>query len=384
MLRLNKFIALIVFTSITLSIFAQSTPIPRTFVRWSPDGSLIASIKNGQLEMINAITGQTQSLAPEVLTNINTVSWSRDGQRFAVGLDNGQVSIWQIMNETITQELARLDHGVSETMGVSGGVSNVDWSYTDAYLVTNGLGGVATQIWETVTYTRIFQAITGTSSFAQWSPTEFTLIVANTQDARILDFSNPSNFRTSVYAYAEWDTLTQAIGETITANQPIGTMVWSPSGNKIAVGTWFGEIWIIDVETQAVTFITQVEMKDTREFFSVWGLIWSQDEQFLYGATSDAGILNWPSWITIWEISTGTVTAEFQADTRIREFGVSPFGGRIVIGTAIPQGQSANTPFAGLQFIVPNPTDARLAELTQTCAQAESAVCDADLAAMQA
>nr|MCU0499325.1 WD40 repeat domain-containing protein [Anaerolineae bacterium] len=367
----------------TFSSLMESAGTSYSFTQWSPNGSYIAQIVDLQFQLIDAANGQTFSLPQSLPTDINVFDWSPDGNRLAIGTDSGKIHIWQIENGTFSQVLAILDHGIGEAMGITGGVGYLDWSYTGAFLVSIGWTASETQIWDTSNYSRIFQAGTGDLSVVQWHPTDNLLAVWNGNDIRILDLNNASNFKSSLYTYSEFMTITQPIGQNL-PELHIGTIAWKPDGTQLAIGSWFDGIWIIDTLTGIASFFTQVEQKDKRDFFGVRGLFWSKDGQFLYGATSDLGIINLPSFITIWDVNRKVVVEEFQTTIRVREFGVSPFGGRIVIGTAIPQGQSANTPFAGLQFIVPNPTDARLAELTQTCAQAESAVCDADLAAMQA
>ncbi|MCU0499232.1 MAG: hypothetical protein MUF87_17910 [Anaerolineae bacterium] len=376
-------LTLTLLSSIRFDSFAQ--PLDTILTSWSADGQWIAWVQHGNLQIFDAISGSTLPLT-ETYGDVRDVDWHPQDNLLAIGRNQGDMVILEVT--TSPTIITILTHGLGKDLDNNPfGVEQVLWSPTGIRLLSSGGSypdNFRTQIWDMSTQTRILSAHNTSVSRGLWFPNDDTRLVFNTGDGyRILDLNI---LTTNELDYNAFHTNTQRINADIVTYLISWPSHWSPDGQNLIIIFASDQMLRVDLTTETVTPFAKLRYQENAIGSSlITDAKWNETRTELYTSVTRLAIdSNNPSQFIIWDAVTGAELAVYPTDAPIAEFGVSPFGGRIVIGTAMPQGQSVNAPFAGLQFIVPNPTDARLAELTQTCAQAESAVCDADLAAMQA
>ncbi|MCU0499231.1 MAG: WD40 repeat domain-containing protein [Anaerolineae bacterium] len=388
MYRLIVITILFISTMLTRS---QATDEKRSYTVWSPSGTLIAYLFQGELQVIDAVSGNQLQLPTLISTDITHIAWHPQNIQLAISSNDGNAYVWEITQQEgqyqIGELLATLIHGRGTVIdNEQRGVEMIAWNRNGNYLITVGWMNDSHQIWDAQTFTPLLKISAGNPwGGAVWSPVSDSLLaIHNFTEIRLLDLDQLELSGLTTISYQQWSNVTAPV-PVYTNEQRIVMVSWYPDGRKLMVSDVMQGLWTINLQTSSAEQFTAIDQSTAYGFpFMFSNLEWNVEGSGFYASLVGGQLERNYTKIVAWDLLSGTSEDISEVDVIVAKIGVSPFGGRIVIGTALPQGQSVNAPFAGLQFIVPNPTDARLAELTQTCAQAESAVCDADLAAMQA
>lgn len=98
-------------------------------VAWSPDGSLLAVGRDGELQVIDANTGQATKILRGAQNAITASAWTNDGKHLAAGNDKGKLWVWSLDTPDTPTALPE-DH--------TGGVNLLRWLDEDKTLASSG------------------------------------------------------------------------------------------------------------------------------------------------------------------------------------------------------------------------------------------------------
>lgn len=313
---------------------------------WQPNGTMIAYIAAGRLNLFDTVSAQNLNILQSVPSDMFIAVWSPDGTKLAASDSNGAIYIWSIASDASTGELLTILRGFENT------VTSLAWSAAGQWLAAARWDGLYTvQVWDMNTFQPILRAKTGNTYKVSWTPTGNVLAISTIGGTYSVNFdqmntSSPMNFAT----FPEFAAIATQIGPSDAA-VPIS---WSPDGTRIAIGNFDGTIRVFNIATSAE--VTSLENTDV-----VTTLKWSPDGSHLAGAVRDGKVL-------VWETSTYQIIANFQSNADIPLLSFSPFGGRLVFGNFTSTDLEATT-VAGdaLQIVVPAPSLERLQTIADAC-----------------
>lgn len=319
-------IMLMAFSLISVSDFAPSMLQDVIATYWSADGSLIAYLHNGSLDVIDAVTGESVWLSNAVPSDIQDVDWHPNRQQIALGSENGTVIVLTLASddddafEAVSLEM--LDYGqYPDIDNVLRGVQDVAWSHDGRYLMASGMmNGITLKIWETGQFTSLLQTGAGVGPQVAWHPSKNMLVIASNIGLRTLDMDVFSESTEPITA-DNWQPYSQEIGQAPN-NEYDGRIAWSNDGTRLAVADRFGRVWLVEVETGDAALFSDLNASSRSRTYLVGSLMWNEDDTRLYGAVSVTHVKN-PHIITaveyyaevrVWDVDTGRVLETFQSD----------------------------------------------------------------------
>ncbi len=279
-------------------------------VRWSPDGTFIASgAMDGTSLLWTAHDGkQHLSLRSTVQPPLAddypwSIDWSSRSEHLSVGFVDGTV---QVVNANSGQRLSSLDHWISR-------LSVVSWSPDERYIALGGSDNIvriyAYPLWQVVatyqehtdsikdvawspdgssiasgsadTTVRIWAPFTGktklicnghtdTVKMVMWSyDSKYLVSTANDQTARIWDIASGRTLQT----YKE------------PGGAPIGEAQWSHNNRLLAIYGGDGKMYIVDAQT--------LQLKQTLTTGVTYSQSWSPDDTQIATANYDNVVRIW-------------------------------------------------------------------------------------------
>jgi len=224
---------------------------------------------------------------------INSISWSPDGTRLALGDDEGAV-------EVITPEGRTLWRRIEE----GGSIWSVDWSPQGDWLASLSDRAVV-RLWDPQTgSSRRLSSPSEPSSFKSslaWSPGSDRLLWTEQNELRVAT----SDSGRLLFSCTDSDVIRAA--------------AWSPDGSRIASCSQNGRVRLWNGESGAPLVIDPQEG-------SLWSLHWSPDGKLLASATFDGTLRVWDP-----VANRGRVARRFDV-TGLRTLSWSPRADRIAIG----------------------------------------------------
>lgn len=195
--------------------------------------------------------------------DVHSFAWSSDGERFATGMDDGRVVLWDT-NRLVPLQQLRLHNGM---------VSAVGWSRDDTVLVATSLDQTVS-VWE-VEERRIRDRLTGHTGFIltlAWNPVDPNVIATSGDDKTVRVWDIVAGRETAVLlhrAFIHVDMAWSWDGALLATVQDYGRAVllwrkgferiharlgrhigrvteirWNPAGNLLAVGDYRSvELW---------------------------------------------------------------------------------------------------------------------------------------------
>lgn len=229
-------------------------------VSWSDDGLSLSTTTDhatsAELAVWESASGALISRAAVDTPRALASAWSADRRQLAIARhDRPQVAIWNVEARTLTTQIDIDDHEVS----------CLSWSPDGQFFVTGSTEGAESPavIWGVLTgdrqpLDRLFPVsssaldpVTGEATVTftheqlevtaiSWSPAGDLIAIAGANEAGPVDI---------------WDLTTNSVRvELYTAYGPAALLAWSPSGDRLAVGTWAGDMSIWSRESGAETF----------------------------------------------------------------------------------------------------------------------------------
>ena len=334
-------------------------------VSWSPDGQYIAiggdsSVSGGvfQIFQFDRVNQSLSLITSQLGTTgeVFSVSWSPDGQYIAVG-GNSSISggVFQVFQfDRINQSL----EFVASALGTAGEVNSVSWSPDGQYIAVGGNSSVSGGVFQVFQFDRINQSLefiasalgtTGEVNAVSWSPDGLYIAVGGTgitgDDFQIFEFDRVNQ------------TLQSVDGDL--AGDGIFSISWSPDGQYIATGgfgsTGSGEefrIWQFNRDTQMLQFVTGIPSGGGGTTgFSVF---WSPDGEYI--AVGGSGLSG--DEFQIWQFNRMSQSLQF-VDGAITAAPInsvfwSPDGEYIAVGGATLSGGNEFQILSGIQFPMKN------------------------------
>lgn len=76
---------------------------PSPLIKWSPDGSYLATIRQGSVIIYDTRTGQTQfTFYESAQGRVTAMEWRNDSQFLALGTEQGDINLWEVFTEQRT------------------------------------------------------------------------------------------------------------------------------------------------------------------------------------------------------------------------------------------------------------------------------------------
>jgi GTPase SAR1 family protein len=207
----------------------------------------------------------------EKAVNIQSISWSPDGQILAAGC-TGAILLWDFETGSLRRTLK----------GHSGPIYQVTWS-PDGRLLATSSTDRSIIIWDGKTgkYLRTLKADSGSVYSLAWSPDGLTLASGSRSRSVLL-----------------WDISTGKIRQKF--NGEAGStyaLAWSPDGQYLAAGFRDGTIPVWNVKGDNLRQTLKSHEGNEESIFSI---VWAEDGQMLFTGSSDRTV-------RIWEAETGAV-----------------------------------------------------------------------------
>jgi hypothetical protein len=232
-------------------------------VKWSPDGSRIASAsKDGTAQVWHAATGQTLLTYRDHMSPVYDMAWSPDGSHVASGSEDKTVQIW---DATTGQRLLTYHNHTDP-------VRSVGWSPDGSRIASGSNGGV--QVWDATTGQRLLtyrgQQFFGDMETVAWSPngkyiasvtraTGGTVEVWDVTTGDSIFFHEiflgsiawSPDSKQIVLSASDFNEGEQSVWDITTGNKVLSlhgltySVAWSPNGKYIASGDEYGtaQIW---------------------------------------------------------------------------------------------------------------------------------------------
>jgi len=308
---------------------------------WSPEGLLACGDESGIIKILDPKTGQKTALLRGHTAAVNSVAWSRDGQRLASAGSDGAVRIWDTEGEQGVRSLS---------------AKNAAWRPDGGALATGGPGGI--EVWNSSTWLRselldregkpwipsMAWSSDGQYLAAAYPEAEGAVRVwfverrqeilrfTADQGGLILSVAWRPNSRHLVTAGMDhkirlWDVTTTNLLQTLVGHeQPISSTVWSPDGRRLATASRDDiiKVWEVDQGRELLHLTTAPSGE--------WGagsqymVSWSPDGDRLAAGSSSGAIV-------IWNANTGEEVLRFDAhSSNMRTLSWSPDGRRLASG----------------------------------------------------
>lgn len=243
----------------------------------SPDGRMVVfvaadhSAQNGDATSYSTVRvyqidqGKLNITNPDSpgqeIQSINTLAWSPDNKRLAIGCADGTIIIWNTSSGTAEHTY----------MGTTGAVESIAWSPDGTLIAFNGMLE-ALRIYK-VDGT-VVSSDAGTSfserSFLSWSP----------DSTRIVTPNGSQNAHSSPFTLQVWD---------VRSSNPLFTfgdldmlqVAWSPDGNTIASLSVTGVLFLYDALNATIIKSYVIPNDPNVDIFRSVQLLWSLDSKYL-------------------------------------------------------------------------------------------------------
>ncbi len=206
-------------------------------VKWSPDGSRIASAsKDGTAQVWHAATGKTLLTYQAHMNPVYDIAWSPDSSRIASGSEDGTVQVW---NATTGQRLLTYrNHAVP--------VYSVGWSPDGSRIASTSKNGPV-KVWDAATGQRLLTHSTDDPfGFADFADTE--MIAWSPNGEYIASVKAESSIR----VLRVWDATT---GDHIFSREiERGNVAWSPDSKHIVSADYPCPVWDITTNKTVLSF----------------------------------------------------------------------------------------------------------------------------------
>jgi len=285
-------------------------------VAWSPDGRRLASVSTDKTVQIwDAIFGKPILSLTDHTDEINDVAWSPDGNKLVSASSDKGVRIW---NVTSGQCLFNYT-------GHSDAVNAVVWSPDGTRIASGSADGIV-RVWYANTGQRISSCTHPATVLAiSWSPYEDKIVSSSPciPDSVWIGIDDITDVPCVVRI---WDANTGAyLSQYSECSYGANSVVWSPDGQKIVLGTTTGVICVWDTSNDRVNFLDSIT--GSRFIGEPYGGIisatWSPDGSRL-AYCSEEGTMR------VWNISTNQRIFSYEGHSGdIRSIAWSPDGNKL-------------------------------------------------------
>ncbi len=304
--------ALICILTINIGIaFTQNDDI--NSITWSNDGDFLAINKNnGAIEIFNVITNQTITIIPPIYGFAYKVEWEPNNQRIATNHVDGIIRVWDVNNGDLLNQIVAVPN-----------ILDLEWSQHERLYISSLEGG--TDVWDMNTYELIEELDFAAYDFS-FSPNEEYLAIGSVRGFTIYNIVTGVNFH-------------------VQSSDVIIHVIWNDEGTKLATINLSGDFSVWNLITNEIEIAFQMQ----------YGVLMRWQSNYLYIANS--GMIN--IWDTItWQIassvplsidsfvsrnSNGFIYAEFNSD-EIVEIStyceIIPSGDILALSNAILDGNS--------------------------------------------
>ena len=271
---------------------------PVRSLKWSPDGSLLASGDTAGNIFLWQGDGTVLRTIAGLETEVRSIAWSPDGSRLTHGLhDDSAIRLWKVTGEQITQfksggrfqpnaaiwspDMRLLASGATEglrfwrgdgaliqTLPPAGNIQSLSWS-PNGQLLAGGYAGGKVQIWlNDGTLFKTRTSLTRTTTSVAWSSNDKDLAFASDATAYIWNIEN--------------DQVQQLEGHW----SLIHTVAWSPDGKYLASGGFDKTIRFWNTDG---TQVLSLEIPTG----NVYNVVWSPNGTVFCAATDSEEVLLW-------------------------------------------------------------------------------------------
>lgn len=264
------------------SVYLKKPNNPMNVIAWSPDGETIAvgDGRNGNVTLWEVKKGNS-FIALSNESTINSLSFSPDSEKLAVGLENDQAKIWELADRKLMQILdGALGYGLtSVSFSTDGTLIALDVEDDIFEQDTDNV-----QIWDTKNW----------EPFFSWTVEGSGIVITS------VSFS-PDGKTVAVSSYRGmlqiWNTETKELHQTIifpgSGYILMMTIAYSPDSQYLASSTFDGQVGVWRVSDGNLQYIydgsSLNERKGNGEAYYD-NLAWSPDGQILALAASDGSI----------------------------------------------------------------------------------------------
>lgn len=218
------------------------------------------------LALVNVISVQSQTT-----TEVDALAWSPNGDRVAVGYQDGSVRIWDA-------DTAQLIHTFHEHTDY---VNSIAWNPQGTRLIT-GSDDWTARIWDVETYVeqslKILDGFQTLVTAVAWSPNNSKIIVYT--------FGSRSEY---FYDTQDYNLISSHYDGTIAG------LVWSPDGSQVALETVGGYAGTVDADSWDFLNTFFNDEVDGGAHYGIYTLAWGQSTYRLAGGTYGGGVVIWDS-----------------------------------------------------------------------------------------
>lgn len=244
-------------------------------IAWSPNGRLLASASNDKSVIIWDIsTGKTLQRLTSHDGPVRSVSWNPDGTKIATASEDRQVRIWDVTTGQLEMTLT----------GHSDWVRAVTWSPNGEILASVGKDNTLI-VWKATGETVYENEYLASLYNATWKNDGSQLAIGLQSGELII--LNTTDFSEEVKFGGHTDAVT--------------SVAWSPDESKIATSSRDGTIIIRDVLTTITLNIFEANNG------AVWNIDWSPDSTRIVSSGHDSTLI-------IWNILLGEKTQTIEVD----------------------------------------------------------------------
>ena len=283
--------------------------LPLETVAWSPDGTKIAVGGGGhqcgdfEAHSILIIDANTQQILLTLKGHkcaVVNVAWSPDGSMLVSGSADGTARIWDMATG---DELSRS----TECAGLTTQTGQV-WSPDGLKIADFCDGGHLIQIWNALTGDNLVSyEDSGFINSVSWSPDGSQLAIGSVNAIDLIDAKDAS-----------------LQGSFVMKAGSMTAIDWSPDGSRIAFAGGDNKIRILDVSTEDIYWT----LSGHGDFITA--LVWSPDSEILASASLDGSV-------RIWDAEDGQQQAIIESSTgKMNDVDWSPDGSQIAyVGVGI-------------------------------------------------
>lgn len=259
---------------------------------WSPDGRLVASRSDAQIDIWDVTRGVLLRSLFMTAKDAGPMAFSPDGERLVTSTMDGTVRLWDVASGELVTAIA------------ANRLASLAWSPDGERFFTSGMN---TQLWSGATGAAL-GALDGYA--ARWSP-DGTQIAVSTKDKTI-----------GVYS------ATGALVQTLGSGHFRGLCEWSPDGSRIAASS-DDKVHVFSVR-EGRELYTIATTKDDPQLGYRLRFAWSPDGRQLAVRGNDTA---WQTELTLRDAATGVEQARQMVPSRMRDFGYNADGTRIAAAT---------------------------------------------------